>query len=194
MPTTGRGGEGPAEAGADFAASGAEAGTDYAPLAIAVGERLRTRGWTMVTAESCTGGMIGAAVTDIAGSSAWYERGFITYSNDAKIENLGVPSDLIAAAGAVSDVVARAMAEGALARSHADASVSVTGIAGPGGATPGKPVGMVCFAWAFRGHAIASETCHFPGSRAEIRAASVRYALQGLLDRIERLDSHPIAR
>lgn len=167
---------------------------DLSALALAVAERLSARGWMMATAESCTGGMIGAALTDIAGSSAWYERGFITYSNEAKTENLGVSPDLIAAAGAVSEIVARAMADGAIAHSHANASVSVTGIAGPGGATPGKPVGMVCFGWAFRGYSGASETRHFPGSRAEVRAATVRHALQGLLDRIERLDSHPIAR
>ena len=162
---------------------------DFAALAIAVGARLQMRGWTMTTAESCTGGMVGAAITGIAGSSDWFDRGFITYSNEAKIESLGVPADLIAAAGAVSEVVAQAMAEGALAHSRANASVSVTGIAGPGGASPGKPVGMVCFGWALRGLPVACETCHFPGDRAAVRAASVRHALQGLLDRFHlRLD------
>src|SRR4051812_26672789 len=114
----------------------ASSADENAGLAIAAGKRLGSLGWMLATAESCTGGMIGAAMTDVAGSSAWFERGFITYSNDAKIECLAVPADILAAAGAVSEVVAMAMAEGALARSHADASVSVTGIAGPGGATP----------------------------------------------------------
>lgn len=153
-------------------------------LAIEVGERLHARGWLLATAESCTGGMIGAAITDIAGSSAWFERGFITYSNEAKIELLGVPASLIAAAGAVSEVVARAMAEGAIAHSHANASVSVTGIAGPGGATPGKPVGMICFGWAFRDRPPAAETLTFAGDRAAIRAAAVRHALLGLIERM----------
>ena len=165
-----------------------ESAARVSALAVEVGERLRARGWLMATAESCTGGMIGAAITDIAGSSAWFERGFITYSNEAKIELLGVPAGLIAAAGAVSEVVARAMAEGALARSHANASVSVTGIAGPGGATPGKPVGMICFGWAFRDHPVAVETCYFEGDRAAIRAATVRHALLGLIERLRRID------
>ena len=176
---------------------------DFTALAIAVGERLQACGWMMTTAESCTGGMIGAAITGIAGSSAWFDRGFITYSNDAKIESLGVPADLISAAGAVSEIVAQAMAEGALAHSRANASVSVTGVAGPGGATLAKPVGMVCFGWALRGLPVASEPRNVPGDRAAVRAASVRHALQGLLVRLERLeyaerperlDSHPNAR
>ena len=153
-------------------------------LAIEAGARLRARGWLLATAESCTGGMIGAAITDVAGSSAWFERGFITYSNEAKFELLGVPADLIAAAGAVSEVVAQAMAVGALAQSHANASVSVTGIAGPGGATPGKPVGMICFGWAFRDAPVATETRIFDGDRAAIRLAAVRHSLQGLIDRL----------
>ena len=153
-------------------------------LAVETGERLLARGWFLATAESCTGGMIGAAITDIAGSSAWFDRGFITYSNEAKIELLGVPAELIAAAGAVSEVVAQAMAEGALAHSRANASVSVTGIAGPGGATPGKPVGMICFGWAFRDCPVVSETRYFDGDRAAIRAATVRHALLGLIERM----------
>lgn len=153
-------------------------------LAIEAGVALRARGWMLATAESCTGGMIAAAITDVAGSSAWFERGFITYSNEAKIELLGVPADLIAAAGAVSEVVAQAMAIGALARSHANASVSVTGIAGPGGATPGKPVGMICFGWAFRNGAVATETRIFDGDRAAVRLATVRHSLQGLIERV----------
>jgi nicotinamide-nucleotide amidase len=160
---------------------------DFAALSVTAGAALKARGWLLSTAESCTGGMIAAAITSSAGSSAWFERGFVTYSNEAKIECLGVPVELIAAAGAVSDVVARAMAEGALAHSRSNASVSVTGIAGPGGATPGKPVGMVCFAWAFRGHPVTSETHVFDGDRTAVRAATVRHALQGLIDRLSRL-------
>ena len=158
--------------------------TSTTALAIETGERLRARGWLLATAESCTGGMIGAAITDIAGSSAWFDRGFITYSNEAKIELLGVPTGLIAAAGAVSEAVARAMAEGAIAHSHANASVSVTGIAGPGGAQPGKPVGMICFAWAFQDRPAVAETRIFDGNRAAIRAATVCHALLGLVDRL----------
>jgi nicotinamide-nucleotide amidase len=109
------------------------------------------RGWKIATAESCTGGLVAGLLTEISGSSAVVERGFVTYSNEAKSELLGVPSDLIAANGAVSEPVARAMAEGALSRSHADVTVSVTGIAGPGGATPSKPVGLVHFGRASKG-------------------------------------------
>ena len=164
---------------------------DFTDLATMVGARLRARGFMLATAESCTGGMIAAAATGIAGSSAWFERGFVTYSNAAKSESLGVPPALIERFGAVSEPVAVAMADGALAHSHADAGVSVTGIAGPAGGTLDKPVGMVCFGWAVRGLPTMSATRHFPGDRAAVRALSVRAALQGLL---ERLDSYPTAR
>ena len=156
-------------------------------LALETGVQLRARGWLLASAESCTGGMIGAAITDIAGSSAWFDRGFITYSNEAKIELLGVSAELIATAGAVSEVVAHAMAAGALAHSRANASVSVTGIAGPGGATAGKPVGMICFGWAFRDGPVTTETRYFDGDRAAIRAETVRHSLQGLIDRLRRV-------
>ena len=119
-------------------------------LAIAVGRALAERGQMCATAESCTGGLTAGALTDIAGSSAWFDRGFVTYTNEAKMELLGVPAAALAAHGAVSEPVARAMASGALARSAAAWSVAITGIAGPGGGSPEKPVGLVCFAWARR--------------------------------------------
>ncbi|MGI4858131.1 MAG: CinA family protein [Janthinobacterium lividum] len=117
-------------------------------LAVELGEKLSAAGWLLVSAESCTGGMIAAAVTDVPGSSGWFERGYVTYSNEAKSTAIDVPAPVIAQYGAVSEPVARAMAEGALAASLAQIAVAVTGIAGPGGGTPAKPVGTVCFGWA----------------------------------------------
>ena len=137
----------------------------------------------VVTAESCTGGLVAGAITDIAGSSAWFERGFVTYSNHAKVEMIDVPADVIEAYGAVSEEVARAMAEGALIESRAQWAVAVTGIAGPGGGTREKPVGMVCFAWA-DAEGATSETMRFDGDRARVREQSVRHALGGLLLRV----------
>ena len=134
----------------------------------------------LATAESCTGGMISAACTDLAGSSAWFERGFVTYSNAAKTELLGVDAALIAAHGAVSEEVARAMAAGAIARSQAQVSVAVTGVAGPTGGSRAKPVGTVCFAWSVGG-VVTSEVQHFPGDRAAVRAATVAHALEQLV-------------
>lgn len=134
----------------------------------------------LATAESCTGGMIAAACTDLPGSSQWFERGFVTYSNAAKTQMLGVPAALIEQEGAVSEAVARAMADGALARSQAQVSLAVTGVAGPTGGSEAKPVGTVWFAWCVGG-ATHSEVQHFAGDRAAIRAATVRYALQRLL-------------
>lgn len=134
----------------------------------------------LATAESCTGGMIAAACTDLSGASAWFDRGFVTYSNAAKTDMLGVPAALIEQEGAVSEAVARAMANGALARSQAHASLAVTGVAGPTGGTEAKPVGTVWFAWCVGGET-HSEVQHFTGDRAAIRAATVRYALQRLL-------------
>lgn len=122
-------------------------------LAAELGDRLSAAGWLLVSAESCTGGMIAAAVTDIPGSSAWFERGYVTYSNEAKSTAIGVPGTVIEQYGAVSEPVAQAMAEGALAASFAQIAVAVTGIAGPGGGTPAKPVGTVCFGWARHGGA-----------------------------------------
>jgi nicotinamide-nucleotide amidase len=138
----------------------------------------RARGLRIVTAESCTGGLIAATLTAIAGSSDVVERGFVTYSNEAKTDLLGVPAGLIAAAGAVSAEVARAMVEGALGRSPAEVALGVTGIAGPGGATAGKPVGLVFLAAQRRGGAPAVERHVFPGDRAAVRAASVAAAFR----------------
>ena len=146
-------------------------------LAARVLELCRARGLTLATAESCTGGLIAAALTGIAGSSDVVERGFVTYSNAAKSELLGVPAALIASSGAVSGAVAAAMAEGALAHAPVDLAVSVTGIAGPGGATPGKPVGLVWFGLARRGAAAKAERLVFPGDRSAVRRAAVARAL-----------------
>jgi len=154
-------------------------------LATALGQALLGRGLSVATAESCTGGLIAGAITAVAGSSGWFDRGFITYSNDAKIGMLGVRAETLAAHGAVSEAVAAEMAAGALAHSRADLAVAVTGIAGPDGGTAAKPVGTVCFAWARRGMALAAATHRLPGDRAAVRAATVRVALQGLLDRLD---------
>jgi nicotinamide-nucleotide amidase len=150
-------------------------------LAVALGAALLARDWMAATAESCTGGLVAGAITDVAGSSGWFDRGFVTYSNDAKEALLGVPAPLIVEHGAVSEPVARAMAEGALARSAAHVAVAITGIAGPGGATPGKPVGMVCFAFASRTRAAKAVTHFLQGDRAAVRRASVAIALEGLI-------------
>jgi nicotinamide-nucleotide amidase len=150
-------------------------------LAEAVLAACRRQGVKLATAESCTGGMVAAALTDIAGSSDVVERGFVTYSNEAKAELLGVPPSLIATHGAVSAEVAAAMADGALARAPVDLSVAITGIAGPGGGTATKPVGLVWFAAARRGGKIATETHIFSGDRAVVRLAATRRALELLL-------------
>jgi nicotinamide-nucleotide amidase len=134
----------------------------------------------LVTAESCTGGLIASACTDLAGSSAWFERGFVTYSNDAKTEQLGVEVRLLRRAGAVCDGVARAMVSGALAHSHAQVAVAVTGVAGPTGGSPAKPVGTVWFGFAVPGKLI-TEKCHFAGDRAAVRAATVQHAFARLV-------------
>jgi nicotinamide-nucleotide amidase len=143
-------------------------------------DALRARHWRLATAESCTGGMIAAACTDLAGSSDWFERGFVTYSNEAKTALLGVPAGLIAAHGAVSEEVARAMAQGALERAPVQLTVAVTGIAGPGGAVPGKPVGTVWLAWATASD-VQAERLQLGGDRAAVRAATVLAALQRLV-------------
>lgn len=140
---------------------------------------LEQRGAMLLTAESCTGGLIAAACTERAGSSAWFERGFVSYSNEAKHEALGVDAALIAAHGAVSEPVARAMAEGALAHSQAQVSLAVTGIAGPTGGSPDKPVGTVWFGWSVGG-ATRTERRRFEGDRATVRQATAAHALQTL--------------
>lgn len=149
------------------------------PDLMQISESLLAQGALLATAESCTGGLIAAACTERSGSSQWFDRGFVTYSNAAKAEMLGVPAALIAAHGAVSEPVARAMAEGAVARSAAQASLAVTGVAGPTGGTPAKPVGTVWLAWHVHGHT-HSECRHFAGDRAAVRAATARHALAHL--------------
>lgn len=154
-------------------------------LAARVGRRLLAARRCVATAESCTGGWIAKALTDIDGSSQWFSEGFITYSNEAKTRALGVPRSVLARAGAVSEPIARAMALGALRRSGVQVAVAVTGIAGPGGAVPGKPVGTVWVAWASRrGRKISVTTAleRFKGDRQAVRRKTVRRALAGLLD------------
>ena len=144
-----------------------------------IAAQLQARGWMLATAESCTGGMVAAACTDLAGSSQWFERGFVSYSNADKTELLGVPAGLIAAHGAVSEPVVRAMAEGALAHSHAQVSLAVTGVAGPTGGSADKPVGTVWFGWCVAGQT-HSEVRHFAGDRAAVRRATLQHALARL--------------
>ncbi len=151
-------------------------------LAMQVGAALQSRGWRLVTAESCTGGWVAKQVTDIAGSSEWFDRGLVTYSNAAKCELLGVRATTLATHGAVSAETAREMVEGAVMHSTAQVAVAVTGIAGPGGATPGKPVGTVWFAWLRRGGDSRVRGACFDGDREAVRRQAVAAALGGLLD------------
>jgi nicotinamide-nucleotide amidase len=153
-------------------------------LAEDLGAALQARHWRCATAESCTGGLVAGAITAIAGSSTWFERGFVTYTNEAKSEMLGVAPGLIMDHGAVSEPVARAMAEGALVHSSADLAVAITGVAGPGGGTANKPVGMVCFGWARREGGTDTVTLHLPGDRKAVREAAVAAALRGLRERV----------
>lgn len=148
-------------------------------------QALTRRGLMLATAESCTGGMIASACTSIAGSSDWFERGFVTYSNEAKAEQLGVPASLIARHGAVSGEVAMAMALGALQQSRAQVSVAVTGIAGPGGGTEAKPVGTVWFGFATGRDFVRTELKRFRGDRLAVRSAATKHALQGILHMVE---------
>jgi nicotinamide-nucleotide amidase len=149
-------------------------------LVVQLAERLRARGLMLATAESCTGGLIAGACTELAGSSDWFERGFVSYSNAAKTELLGVDAALIAQHGAVSEPVARAMAEGAVRHAHAQLAVAVTGVAGPGGGSAAKPVGTVWFGWALPSGTYSELQC-FGGDRAAVRAATVQHALARLL-------------
>ena len=158
--------------------------------AAALGRRLKALGGMAVTVESCTGGMIACALTETAGSSAWFDRGFVTYTNESKMELVGVAPATLAANGAVSEPVAAEMASGGLARSGARLAMSVTGIAGPGGGVPGKPVGTVCFGWALAAdgggqgapQVVRTATLHFDGDRAQVRRQAALHALrQGLL-------------
>ena len=154
-------------------------------LAAELGSRLLERGEWLATAESCTGGWVAQAVTAIAGSSTWFERGFVTYSNAAKQDMLGVAAVTLGRHGAVSEQTARAMAQGALVHSRADWALAITGVAGPTGGSPEKPVGTVCFAWARKEGGCEAQTCHLAGDRQAVRAQSARHALLGLLERLD---------
>ena len=151
-------------------------------LAERVGHALKTRGLMLATAESCTGGWIAEAVTMVPGSSEWFERGFVTYTYISKREMLGVQGDTLEQHGAVSEEVVRQMAEGAIARSHAQIAIAVSGVAGPGGGSPQKPVGTVCFAWALRRVRTESGTRHFSGDRESVRRQSVIHGLERALE------------
>ncbi len=157
---------------------------DIFDLATKVGRALQAQGLLLVTAESCTGGGVSQAITEVAGSTEWFDCGFVTYSNASKTELLDVPAALIAQMGAVSEEVVAAMAKGALASSNAHVALATTGIAGPTGAVPGKPVGTVCFGWT-RGDVTFTERLVFQGDRQAVREQTVRHALQGLLRFIE---------
>lgn len=151
-------------------------------LAVRLGERLGAAGLMLALAESCTGGWVAKVITDVVGSSRWFDRGFVTYTNEAKQELLDIPAETLAADGAVSAATVAAMAQGALAHSRAQLSCAISGIAGPGGATPAKPVGLVWFAWAVRDGALRSEHRVFAGDREAVRRQAVAHALRGLLD------------
>ncbi len=155
-----------------------------AVLARETGDALARAGVRLVTAESCTGGWIAKLLTDLPGSSAWFERGFVTYSNEAKTELLGVPATLIAEHGAVSEHTVCAMAAGALEHSRGDLSVAVSGVAGPGGGTSAKPVGTVWLAWSGGGRESGARRFHFDGDRDAVRRQAVAAALEGILDRL----------
>lgn len=154
-------------------------------LAQRVGDALHSRSLLLTTAESCTGGWVAQAVTAIAGSSHWFERGFVTYSNLAKCEMLGVRDETLQRHGAVSEATVREMAEGALRHSHAQIGLAVSGIAGPGGAVLDKPVGTVCLGWSGIGLMTRSRTVHFSGDRAAVRRQAVIAALEGVIDFVE---------
>lgn len=161
---------------------------DMMDLAARVGRALQAKGLLLATAESCTGGGVSQSITEIAGSSEWFDCGFITYSNASKTELLDVPAALLAQFGAVSEEVAAAMAEGALANSNAHVALSTTGIAGPGGAVPGKPVGTVCFGWSIERNNhqhTFTERLVYHGDRQAVRQQTIVHALQGLLRFIE---------
>lgn len=165
--------------------------SDPGELCHGLATALMARGWMMATAESCTGGLIAAACTELSGSSNWFERGFVTYSNQAKSDLLGVDAALIARDGAVSASVARAMVQGALRHAPVQAAVSVTGVAGPGGGSTAKPVGTVWFGWNVNGQ-VHCEMQRFDGDRAAVRAATVVHALARLLVLIEPHGPSPI--
>jgi nicotinamide-nucleotide amidase len=151
-----------------------------------VGNALKQHSMMLATAESCTGGWVGEAVTAVPGSSGWYDRGFITYTNEAKQEMLGVAAATLELHGAVGEQTVREMASGALKNSRAQAALAISGIAGPGGGTAEKPVGTVWFAWAYANGAVASEKRVFAGGRQDVRRQAVERALQGLLECLEK--------
>jgi nicotinamide-nucleotide amidase len=152
-------------------------------LSARIGAHLTARGWRLATAESCTGGWVAEVVTATAGSSGWFDCGFITYSNDAKCALLGVSPMTLARYGAVSEQTTAAMAKGCLERAEADVALSISGIAGPGGGSPDKPVGTVCFGWARHGETPQTATCHFDGDRESVRRQAVIFALEESLRR-----------
>lgn len=159
--------------------------SELCSCAEAVAEQLLAKEWMLVVAESCTGGWVAKVCTDLSGSSAWFERGFVTYTNQAKREMLGVTQETLAVHGAVSEATVAEMASGALQNSRAHVALAISGIAGPTGATDGKPVGTVCFGFALQGGETWTERCHFAGDREAVRRQSVAYGLQGLLRRID---------
>ena len=152
-----------------------------AQLANVLGVSLKRNRWTVATAESCTGGWVATAITSVAGSSAWFDRGFVTYSNAAKSEMLRVAQETLQSYGAVSEPTAREMVEGALSASHADVALAITGIAGPGGGLPDRPVGTVWFAFAFASTRIITRCQHFSGDRLAVRYQAVAYALENMV-------------
>ena len=149
-----------------------------------VGDVLQLQGLVLVTAESCTGGGLASAITEVPGCSAWFDRGFVTYSNLSKVELLEVEPQLLYEQGAVSEAVVRAMVQGALNHSVADLAVAISGVAGPQGGTPEKPVGTVCLAWQRRGRNADSRLVQLPGNREAVREAAIRLALEGVLARL----------
>ena len=159
---------------------------DLQTLAAQVGDRLQRLGWRLATAESCTGGWVAKEVTGVPGSSAWFDMGFVTYSNVAKEQLLGVRAQTLQEQGAVSEATVTEMAAGALARSGADVALAISGIAGPGGGTADKPVGLVCFGWATRDGRLHAASERLPGDREAVRAQAVARALQGVLDVLDR--------
>ncbi|SDX21769.1 CinA family protein [Thiocapsa roseopersicina] len=154
------------------------------PSAALLAELMLRSGLRLAVAESCTGGWLAKVVTDLAGSSAWLDRGFVTYSNAAKQEMLGVRAETLAAQGAVSEAVVAEMAMGALSRSQAQVAVAISGVAGPGGGSPEKPVGTVCLAWAWPEGRVESRRFHFDGDRDAVRRSSVQAAIDGLVERL----------
>ena len=158
--------------------------SEFENKVVLIAQALVARDATLTTVESCTGGGIACALTALAGSSSWFERGFVTYSNAAKTELAGVPVALISKFGAVSVEVAASMASGGLKAAHSDFALSVTGIAGPDGGSPEKPVGTVCFGWAFKTREVETERIVFSGDRHEVRFKTIEHALQGMLNRI----------